>query len=323
MLRNPDPATPKFFAMNIKVIGAGISGLSTAIILQEAGHQIEIIAAEMPLDTVSAVAAAIWLPFNMGPQELVNQWALESYAIFQKMSDDPQTGVSMVQLEVWVEQQQPPWAKALPSNILLPTKDKASPAGIGHGFSLQVPLIESPIYLPYLFHRYKAGGGKITLKKVHNLSTIAKKADYIINCTALGARDLCNDQELFHIRGQLIKVKADFPNPMIVDFPLPETQDQLLYMIPRQDGLLLGGSASLGDERKEVVPAESKAIWQRALAYAPKLEGASFLGDYVGLRPGRSEVRLEKEGNIIHNYGHGGGGYTVSWGCAKAVLQLL
>jgi D-amino-acid oxidase len=42
----------------------------------------------------------------------------------------------------------------------------------------------------------------------------------------------------------------------------------------------------------------------------------------VGLRPGRTAVRLERMGNIIHNYGHGGGGYTVAWGCASEVGRL-
>ncbi|CAG5059094.1 unnamed protein product [Parnassius apollo] len=48
---------------------------------------------------------------------------------------------------------------------------------------------------------------------------------------------------------------------------------------------------------------------------------------WIGLRPGRDAVRLdaeERDGKIyIHNYGHGGSGLTLFWGCGNNVLQLL
>ena len=59
----------------------------------------------------------------------------------------------------------------------------------------------------------------------------------------------------------------------------------------------------------------------------PELDRSKIIGESVGLRPSRSEVRLESEkvdGTlIIHNYGHGGAGVTLSWGCADEVTRML
>jgi D-amino-acid oxidase len=49
----------------------------------------------------------------------------------------------------------------------------------------------------------------------------------------------------------------------------------------------------------------------------------TVLRDQTGLRPVRPTVRVEREGRVVHNYGHGGAGYTLSWGCAQEVVRLL
>jgi D-amino-acid oxidase len=69
-------------------------------------------------------------------------------------------------------------------------------------------------------------------------------------------------------------------------------------------------------------------ILRRAEALMPEIAGARVLAHRVGLRPGRSEVRLEAErspggGTVVHCYGHGGAGVTVSWGCADEVAELV
>jgi len=48
----------------------------------------------------------------------------------------------------------------------------------------------------------------------------------------------------------------------------------------------------------------------------------------LGLRPYRSTVRLEcvdleNAKRLVHNYGHGGSGYTLAWGCAEDVASWL
>ncbi|MFM7282729.1 MAG: FAD-dependent oxidoreductase [Planctomycetia bacterium] len=68
-----------------------------------------------------------------------------------------------------------------------------------------------------------------------------------------------------------------------------------------------------------------RSIIERCARLEPGLRDATVLGTSVGLRPARSAVRLEPEsspaGRIVHNYGHGGAGVTLSWGCAQEVAQ--
>ena len=66
-------------------------------------------------------------------------------------------------------------------------------------------------------------------------------------------------------------------------------------------------------------------ILKNCIQLAPGLKKSRIIDTYAGLRPGRHQIRLEKEAdkNIIHNYGHGGSGFTVSWGCAEEVFQLV
>jgi len=89
---------------------------------------------------------------------------------------------------------------------------------------------------------------------------------------------------------------------------------------------VLGGSAQEGREDLEPDPDESAAILARCRALEPALANAQLLSVGVGLRPWRPSVRVEREALgrawLIHDYGHGGAGVTLSWGCAEEVARL-
>jgi D-amino-acid oxidase len=99
------------------------------------------------------------------------------------------------------------------------------------------------------------------------------------------------------------------------------------YIFPRSDGCILGGTAQKDNWSLAVDPATAADIRARCEQIEPTLHDAEVLAQLVGLRPGRHEVRLEVEHigqrqAVIHNYGHGGAGVTLSWGCAAEVVQL-
>ena len=101
----------------------------------------------------------------------------------------------------------------------------------------------------------------------------------------------------------------------------------ITYVIPRRDGVVLGGTVEDGIESMAADPEATAAILERARRIAPEIAGAVVRRVTVGIRPCRSEVRLEAEalGNgrtVIHNYGHGGAGFTLSWGCALEAAEL-
>lgn len=309
--------------MEVVVIGCGVSGLTCGIVLQEAGYRVRIVTRAMPEDTVSAVAAAIWYPFRAFPTERVLGWGHQSFQTFQQLALQPHTGVSLVTLwELFPEPAPDPWwREAVPHFSHLTTL----PPGYVDGFELEVPLIETPIYLNYLLQRFRAGGGTIEQRAVANLDEMSERGRILINCTGLAARELIGDEQLYPIRGQIHHVKADGFIPTLIDEHNPAG---LTYIIPRRDGIIVGGTAQVNDWRLELDEIDTRTIWSRAIKIVPQLAAAEPIAERVGLRPGRSTIRLEQEWltpdcHVIHNYGHGGAGFTLSWGCAAEVLTLV
>jgi D-amino-acid oxidase len=100
------------------------------------------------------------------------------------------------------------------------------------------------------------------------------------------------------------------------------SENALAYVLPRPDVTVLGGTAEEGDGDLTPRAETTRSILARTLKLAPELRDATYLGAAVGLRPARSEVRLEREGRVIHDYGHGGSGFTLSWGCAEEVARI-
>jgi D-amino-acid oxidase len=94
-------------------------------------------------------------------------------------------------------------------------------------------------------------------------------------------------------------------------------------VVPRAHDVVLGGTAIEGEWSRTPEPAVAASILERAARIEPRLAGARVLRHKVGLRPSRPSVRLERVGDVVHCYGHGGCGVTVSWGCADDVVGLI
>ena len=99
------------------------------------------------------------------------------------------------------------------------------------------------------------------------------------------------------------------------------------HIFPRADGVLIGGIKDEGNWNQELEPGLLDKMIERCAKIESGLAQAKVLREFVGLRPGRAEVRLEIEtladgSAVIHNYGHGAVGYTLSWGCAQEVTEL-
>jgi D-amino-acid oxidase len=148
-------------------------------------------------------------------------------------------------------------------------------------------------------------------------------ARVVVNCVGLGARDLVDDASMEPIRGQVVRVR----NPGLERFVLDEENPEgVTYIVPRSGDCILGGTADEGKWELEPDPETAAGILRRCTRLEPRLRGVEVLEHRVGLRPGRPEIRLEREdGPIprIHNYGHGGSGITLSWGCAEETLRLV
>jgi len=129
------------------------------------------------------------------------------------------------------------------------------------------------------------------------------------------------------VRGQTV-VAA---NPGLTEFLVAPGGESagLAYLFPHGGEIILGGSEAAGDWNLEPVPAVADRILRDCAAIEPRLAGARVLAHRVGLRPARPTVRLEAEPAgpgggplIVHNYGHGGAGVSLSWGCAREAAAL-
>src|SRR4051794_11358287 len=127
----------------VVVVGAGVVGLSCAVRLLEAGHAVSVVARDLPLETTSAVAAALWYPYRAYPFERVTAGSATTYAELVGLSADEETGVVLRPGPELLREPAPTpwWASAVPA--LAPVRDL--PAGYAAGWTFEAPVVEMPV----------------------------------------------------------------------------------------------------------------------------------------------------------------------------------
>jgi len=325
---------------SLAIIGAGVSGLTCGVLLAERGFHTAILAEQIGQQTTSGAAAALWFPYDCEPRDKVIAWALATYERLVDLCDDRRSGVSMIELRQFSrtgELEIPDWAIPLGARRFPPpviSSENASPArtetsltvdaGVfKSGFVISVPLMDTTIYLDYLADRFRAAGGQIHAgMRLQKLEEIDREFDLIINCAGIGAHAIVHDVDLESHRGQVAIVpKIDNLASAIVCDDAP-----LMYAIPRTHDCVFGGTNEISDDL-DVDPTSTSRIVAEC-SRVLKIDNPPVLAQRVGLRPYRkSGVRLERaqlrDGRtVIHNYGHGGSGFTLSWGCAGQACQL-
>ncbi|BBY29057.1 FAD-dependent oxidoreductase [Mycolicibacterium sediminis] len=312
--------------LRITVIGSGVSGLTTAVTLLDAGHSVRVVAAEPSGSTTSAIAAAVWFPTHVGPWERVRDWGADTLAVLAEQAARRVPGVVMREsLSLYRRPPgEPAWAAAV-GNVRAARSDELPP-GYAHGLRYAVPLAEMPVYLPWLTTRVRDLGGDFTRRRLRTLDEAADGADVVVNCSGLGARDLVDDLEVHPVRGQVVRVANPGLTLSVRDEDHPGGR---AYVHPRTDDCILGGTLDVEQWDTAVDEAVGAAILARCRDLVPALRDARILAQVVGLRPARATVRLEEDtplrsgARVLHNYGHGGSGITLSWGCAREVAALV
>lgn len=310
----------------VMVLGAGVSGLTCGIRLLEKGFRVQIIADRVPPYTTSDVAPAYWSPFRVYPEGRVLKWGRYTYGQFIDLSAERGTGVSLIRLMELYDHQvtNPWWEKAVPECVR--ANQSEVPPGFEDAYIVEVPLIETPIYMEYLVRRFNRLGGHIEKlnEGITSIEDLYREDAIIVNCSGLGAYEVCDDREVYPIRGQIVRTT----NPGLTRcYHYESANNEITYIVPRSGDCVLGGTAEEHNWNTEIEEETAKKILDNCRKIEPSLIGAKILENRVGLRPGRNEVRLEIERvsdtcAVIHNYGHGGAGFTLSWGCAEEVIGL-
>ena len=182
--------------------------------------------------------------------------------------------------------------------------------------------------LAFLINQFTSRGGRVTQARLTSLEELVGRYDVIVNCCGMGARELLKDERMVPLRGQIIRVRA----PWIKMFYLAENNDgTYTYICPASDFVVVGGCKQEGVDDVTYSQSDHDAMWRRACEVMPSLRRATKLGDWMGVRPARTPLRVEAEVmrfpsgevKVVHNYGHGSDGIALGYGTSAHAVRLV
>lgn len=301
-------------------------GLSCAVRLAEAGYEVDVLARDLPAETTSAVMGGLWLPYLVEPAADVDHWARTTLIELLALAEDPASGVRVIAGHLLQARPAPPphWASTVAD--LAPLQARTDPVpGYAFGYLATLPLVDTLTYLPYLRQRLLRAGGTLTRLPLAGLPP----RGLVVNCTGLSARALVPDPLVHPVRGQELLLTDPGLAQWCCD---TESGNAPMYVLPRGRDVVVGGTAQDGVWDTTPDPEIAQVLLRRAREAVPELARATVLSHRVGLRPARPSVRLEVEHRpggddpghtVVHCYGHGGSGLTLSWGCADDVVAAV
>ncbi len=319
---------------NVAIVGAGIIGMTNAIRLLEQGFSVTVFTKDKPLETNSDAAVANWFTAD-DSKPLLQRYCLESITKFSElMNADPRFGIERIPLILYFKSKEDfeksVWAREpLKKSVNLTDAPSERPEVPGYPFAVLIHnfLINPVIYRPYMQERFKGLGGKIERQTVNSLSKLTDDYDIVINSPGWEAKFLTNDTDVHPIRGQTetMEIPKDSGNYSLN----VEGMDAYVIFRSLTKDCVIGTTYQVGDSERKVRETDKRYIIGKVSKFFPYVSRVKTTSK-AGVRCGRSDVRIEKEkvnnsnGEeklIIHCYGHGGSGYSASWGSANAVLN--
>lgn len=316
--------------MRVAVVGAGMNGLACARMLVHDGHEVTVVSADPLTATTSFLAAAVWFPTAVGPPQDVARWGADTYEVLAAEAARGVPGVVMRESLVLHRdvgqtlQPRPAWMDAV-GEVRAARTDELPP-GYSSGQRFVVPLVEMPLYLPHLHQSVLEAGAQQVVRRLASLDELLHlDPDVVVNAAGIAAGALVGDETVYPVRGQIVRVTNPGVHLSVRDEAHPGGR---AYVHPRSEDCILGGTLEMGSWNTEPDPAQTAAILERCTAIAPQLSASRVIESVAGLRPGRPAVRVELDKDllpvpVVHNYGHGGAGITVGWGCARDVAALV
>jgi D-amino-acid oxidase len=185
----------------ILVIGAGVSGLSSAILLHDAGHDVSIWTKDLTADTTSNKAAAFWYPYFCNPRDKAITWSKATYKYLEEYAiDDAMSGARYITFTEYLSEKTPdPWWRPAVDVFERPAANEL-PSGYVDGYRTKAIVMDTSMYLPWLIKLLQDKGVTIEQKTLSSFNEAFEQYDVVINCTGLGSRELCNDDRVYPVR---------------------------------------------------------------------------------------------------------------------------
>ncbi|XP_046364609.1 D-aspartate oxidase-like [Haliotis rufescens] len=316
----------------VAVIGAGVVGLSTAINIKDCmpGSRVDIVADKFNQDTTSVGAAAWIVPWAPGVDEaLQRKWGRTSMDYFIKLAvseDSADSGASIGMGIHYATGPQTPPFKHLMLSFDPMSKESAEKLNLGkfYCYTGTTVVVDMSTYLHWLMASFQARGGIVLQRKVTSFQEFEGQYDVVVNCAGLGAKALTGDEKLQPMRGQIMRVAAPWVKHYL------HCSDSV-HFLPNVENTAIGGIKSVGDSDTSVRLDTSEHIWESITKLWPPLKKAKILWEWTGLRPYRVPPRVEAEVirygdkslKVVHNYGHGSYGISMSWGTAVHAAELV
>ncbi|KAI6236235.1 D-amino-acid oxidase [Aphelenchoides besseyi] len=191
-------------------------------------------------------------------------------------------------------------------------------------------------YVPWLVEQLKSKGASFETKEYKSLDevdtttnylTVNKDGfDYIFNCAGYNGGKLAGDDDtVVPNRGVLLEVEAPWHHHF-------NYRDFTSFTIPMSNSVTLGTLKQVGRGDMQITDEDKKDIWDRYLKLHPQFKGAKVLSEFIALRPEREHVRVEYQErksadgskyHVVHNYGQGSWGFSLSYGSSIAALELM
>jgi D-amino-acid oxidase len=275
------PAQPGNQA-RILVIGAGVSGLTTALCLRQRGFEVTIVAERFAPQVTSVVAGALWEwpPAVCGYHNdqislsRSKEWCLTSYRMFVELAKDPRTGAFFRPVVFYFKYP----IKESPRDLHKMNELRHKVIGFSHDASLiaangvnqatgvqdaythMAPMVDTDAYMGWLLCQVREVGCRVIQDRISGCLMDRERellqqyhAEAIVNCTGLGAAELAAEP-MYPLRGALVRVINDgVAMPRVetahcVSHDETKNEQDIVFIVPRGNGMLVLGGLAEADE---------------------------------------------------------------------------
>ncbi|ETN78873.1 FAD dependent oxidoreductase [Necator americanus] len=320
----------------VAVIGEGVIGTSTALALKRIRPNIEItIFHDRPFEkTCSAMPAGLFRFDNINDRadaKVTFDW----YADLCRRLPGTVTGVKLLSGHIQsdskeaLEGQEKAYGDIVYNFRYMSDKERESlfvePSKYAIHFSSYAA--EGNQYVPFLKKQLVDQGVVFKQRAINNVEELADDGyDIVINCAGLNAGKLAGDDTtVYPIRGVVFEVDAPWHKHF-------NYRDFCTFTIPKNNSVVVGSVKQVNRSDVRVTEEDRNDIWRRYEELHPAMKDARILGEWCHLRPARESIRVESVAKrtqsgatytVVHNYGHGGHGFTVGWGTAVRAATLV